>query len=362
MFRRHGVGRLDTLLVELSRDPTMLLWLDNNENHNGAINENFGRELLELFSMGVGNYTEQDIKEASRAFTGWTLGNAEYMAVRAAKDSIWPYGRIAWHFDYRQSDHDDGEKTFLGETGPLNGEDIIEIICRQEATARFIARHLYDFFVADEAPVPHWPYTPPVDPDAIEMLVGAYFDSDHDIGSMLRAMFKSDYFKAAQFAHVKCPAELVVGTLRLSGELVEPDLEMFENANLVEYMGQMLLNPPSVEGWHEGVEWINTGALVDRVNFAANRMSNVESPGVRAIINRLANQNGGHFTPELLVDRCLDLMGPMTVSDKTRTALVEHLARDGDLTLEGHKRGDASEKVVGKLLGLISSTREYQLA
>jgi hypothetical protein len=117
-----------------------------------------------------------------------------------------------------------------------------------------------------------------------------------------------------------------------------------------------------VEGWHEGVEWINTGALVDRVNFAANRMSNVESPGVRAIIDRLANQNGGHFTPELLVDRCLDLMGPMTVSEETRTALVENLAPDGELSLEGHERGDASEKVVGKVLGLISSTREYPLA
>jgi uncharacterized protein (DUF1800 family) len=362
MFRRLGAGRLDTLLVELSRDPAMLLWLDNNENHNGAINENFGRELLELFSMGVGNYSEEDIKEASRAFTGWTLGNAEYMAARAAKDSIWPYGRIAWHFDFRQSDHDDGEKTFLGETGRLDGEDIIEIICRQEATARFIARHLYDFFVADEAPVPHWPYTPPVDPDAIDMLVAAYFDSDHDVGAMLRSMFKSDYFKAARFAHVKCPAELVVDTLRLTGEVVEPDLGMVDIANLVEYMGQMLLNPPSVEGWHEGVEWINTGALVDRVNFAATHMSNVDNPGVRDIINRIAGQNGEPLTPELLVDRCLDLMGPMTVSKKTRTALVDNLALDGDLSLEGHERGDASERVVGKLLGLIASTREYQLA
>jgi uncharacterized protein (DUF1800 family) len=97
MFRRYGLGRFDTLLVELSKDPAMLIWLDNNTNHKGAINENYGRELLELFSMGIGNYTEQDIKECSRAFTGWTLGNAEYMAMRASKDSIWPYGRIAWH-------------------------------------------------------------------------------------------------------------------------------------------------------------------------------------------------------------------------------------------------------------------------
>ena len=101
MFRIHGLGRFDTILIELSKDPAMLLWLDNNENHNGHINENYGRELLELFSMGIGNYTEDDIKEASRAFTGWTLGNVEYMAMRAMKDSIWPYSRIAWHYQYR---------------------------------------------------------------------------------------------------------------------------------------------------------------------------------------------------------------------------------------------------------------------
>jgi uncharacterized protein (DUF1800 family) len=119
MFRRNGLGRFDTLLLELSKDPAMLLWLDNNDNHKTAINENYGRELLELFSMGIGHYTEQDIKECARAFTGWTLKNAEYMAVRASKDSIWPYGRINWHVEYRDWDHDDGEKTFLGESGPF---------------------------------------------------------------------------------------------------------------------------------------------------------------------------------------------------------------------------------------------------
>ena len=106
--------------MELSKDPAMLIWLDNQDNHDGAINENFGRELLELFSMGVGNYSEEDIKEASRAFTGWTLDNAEYMAIRAMKDSIWPYGRISWHFGYRPEDHDNGNKKFLDEAGNLN--------------------------------------------------------------------------------------------------------------------------------------------------------------------------------------------------------------------------------------------------
>ena len=174
MFRRYGMGSFKDLLVELARDPAMIMWLDNHDNHKGAINENFGRELLELFSMGVGNYSEDDIKEASRAFTGWTIGNLEYMALRAERDSIWPYGRISWHFEFDEEDHDDGEKEFLGQKGNFDGEEIVEIICRQPATARFIARHMYHFFVADEPPVPQWPYVEPQDPEAIEALTNAY--------------------------------------------------------------------------------------------------------------------------------------------------------------------------------------------
>src|SRR5918998_204221 len=150
LFRRNCLGNFRTILVELSRDPAMIIWLDNNANHKGAPNENYGRELLELFSMGIGNYTEQDIKECARAFTGWTLKNAEYMAMRASKDSIWPYGRINWHFEYRDWDHDSGEKTFMGQRGHFNGEDIIDIIVPQQATARFVCQRLFQFFAADE--------------------------------------------------------------------------------------------------------------------------------------------------------------------------------------------------------------------
>ena len=255
MFRRLGLGRFDDLLLELARDPAMIVWLDNQYNHNGAINENWGRELLELFSMGIGNFSEDDIKEASRAFTGWTLGNAEYMALRMEKDSVWPYSCISWHFDYREWDHDDGEKTFLGETGNFNGDDIVEIICKQPATAQFIARHIYDFFVADEAPVPQWPYTPPRDPVAVEYLANVYFESDHNIGEMLRACFNSDFFKDAQFERVKCPAELVVGTPKAERSDHTPVRLGFGSRQGGKLHGQALLAPPSVEGWHEGVEW-----------------------------------------------------------------------------------------------------------
>ena len=126
------------------------MWLDNQDNHKGSINENYGREILELFSMGVGNYSEEDIKECSRAFTGWRVVNPDYMSIKMRNNTARPYGYIAWQFEYDDADHDHDDKTFLGETGDFNGEDVVAIICRQEATARFIARHLYHFFVADE--------------------------------------------------------------------------------------------------------------------------------------------------------------------------------------------------------------------
>ena len=158
MLRDNGLGSYRDLLVELSKDPAMIFWLDNNYNHKDQPNENWGRELLELFSMGQGNYTEKDVFECSRAFTGWTIG---------AKLPRSPNGRFLWSFLYDPEDHDDGEKEFLGHRGRFNGEDIIEIIVRQPATARFIGRHLYNFFVADEVQVPAWLDVPPRDSVAI---------------------------------------------------------------------------------------------------------------------------------------------------------------------------------------------------
>lgn len=356
MFRRSGLGSFRELLLELSRDPAMLLWLDNNENHNGAINENFGRELLELFSMGIGNYSEEDVKEGSRAFTGWTLGNAEYMAIRAYKDSIWPYSRIAWHFQYREQDHDNGEKTFLGETGNFNGEDIIDIIVKQEATARFISTRLFQFFAADE-----------VTEDgekAIAEMMQSYFDSGYEIRAVLRTLFNSAYFKSdgVRYARVKGPVELIVGAMRLAGSYRSPTLGIEKITNHSFFMGQGLLNPPTVEGWHEGSEWIDSGSLVERVNFVAQEMGNTARPGVRDIIDRLSASNGSTLTPDELVDRCLDLVGPITVSDSTRATLVGFAERQGNLDLKDHQPGDEAEQRVGNMLRLVAASREFQLA
>jgi uncharacterized protein (DUF1800 family) len=356
MFRRYGLGRFDTLLLELSKDPAMLLWLDNNDNHKDAINENYGRELLELFSMGIGHYTEQDIKECARAFTGWTLKNAEYMAMRASKDSIWPYGRINWHFEYRDWDHDSGEKTFLGQRGNFNGEEIIAIIAPQQATARFVCQRLFQFFAADEID--------DAGEQVIEAMMQTYFDSGYEIRAVLRTLFHSDYFRSeqARYARVKGPVELLVGAVRLAGSYQKPTLGANQLAYQALYMGQGLLAPPTVEGWHEGVEWIDSGALVERVNFAARELGDVSRPGVRAIIERLAAEDGGVLTPEQLVDRCLDLVGPISVDDDTRTALINLAAANGDLDLRQHQAGDDAEKRVGNMLRMIASTREFQLA
>ena len=356
MFRRNGLGRFDDLLLEISRDPAMLVWLDNNDNHGSAINENYGRELLELFSMGIGNYTEDDIKECARAFTGWTLGNAEYMAVRAQKDSIWPYGRIAWHFDYREQDHDHGEKTFLGETGHFNGDDIINIIAKQDATADFICTRLFQFFAADEVTAEGQ--------QTIAAMKETYFESGYRIKDVLRTLFNSAYFKSgeARFARVKGPVELVVGAIRMAGSYQTPTLGIEKVSNNMLYMGQGLLQPPTVEGWHEGVEWIDSGSLVERVNFAAKELANTASPGVRAIIDRLAASTDGVLSPAQFADACVDLIGPITVADDTRAVLVDYAARQGDLDLRNHQPGDDSEQRVGDLLRLIAATREFQLA
>ena len=360
MFRSHGAESLSALLLELSRDPAMILWLDNNDNHSGAINENFGRELLELFSMGVGNYSEQDIKECARAFTGWTLANTKYTEVLARRNSIWPYGKIAWRYEYKPEDHDDGEKEFLGEKGRFNGEDIIDIICRQEATARFIARHMYHFFVADEPPVAQWPYKPPRDSEAIEQLTRTYFDSDYDIRSMLRVLFNSEFFRSEEswYAKIKSPAELVAGVLRLTGEFQNPRREILDRNYQMGYMGQQLLNPPTVEGWHQGLEWIDTGTLVERLNFATQQLGNVENPGVEAMIEEIANNGYETGSPEGLVDACLDQLGAISVSEETHSALVDFAARKGGLDrAEGEVRSRVAE-----LFQVVTAAPEFQRA
>ena len=353
MFREHGLGSYHNLLVELAKNPAMLFWLDNNESHKDAPNENWGRELLELFPMGVGNYSEKDVFECSRAFTGWTVSR---------KIPRFPYGRFYWDFEYDPEDHDDSEKVFLGHRGNFNGEDIIDIVVRQPATARFIARHLYNFFVADEAQVPAWQHTPPRDPAAIEIIEKAFVTSGYDMRSTMRALFNSEFFKgeSVRWAKVKSPVELVVGTLRLVGDWQTPRPGIQAVADECEYMGQELLNPPSVEGWHTGAEWIDSGALVSRINYAADRLSNTDLPGIQSIIGRIRPK--GAMSPAELVDSCLDLIGPLDVSEGTRIEMMSTAEQQGEVRWDTEQASTASARRVGDMLALIAASREFQFA
>ena len=354
-FRRLGMGNFKDLLMFLASDPCMIYYLDNQENHKNAVNENFGRELLELFSLGVGmdgkhNYTEDDVKACARAFTGWHL---------APSIPIFPYGRTPFKFRYDPGDHDDGEKTFLGETGRWNGHDIVEIICKQPAAARFLSRKLYDWFVADEPPVPVWMMSEPQDMEAIGVLEKAYFDSGYEIKAMLRALFTSDFFKEAQFAKVKSPADMVVGIVRMVQDFTGLQDGLRDVFFEIKYMGMELLNPPTVEGWHMGSEWINSGSLIDRINFASKMLGDTELPGVRSMIDRLMTQ-GETLSPGQFVDGCLDLVGPMTVDDETRQELVDHAASGGELRHATELERAEFTQRASEMFQLIAGTSEFQ--
>jgi uncharacterized protein (DUF1800 family) len=179
---------------------------------------------------------------------------------------------------------------------------------------------LYTYFVAD---------TP--DQAAIDELAGVYAQSKYDIRAMLRSLFMSDYFRsqAAYYAKVKNPAEHVVGIMRLVEDFTFPKHGIRDIALECRYMGQDLMNPPSVEGWHVGKEWIDTGILVERINFAAAQVGDIDKPGVRKIAARLRAM--GELTPEALVDACVDLMGPLQIRDETRSALVDFASKGGNL-------------------------------
>ncbi len=350
LFRNHGLGNYRDLLVQVAQNPAMIFWLDNNENHKRTPNENWGRELLELFSLGVGHYTETDVFECARAFTGWTI---------TAKIPRAPLHRFNWHFEFRSEEHDYGQKTFLGHTGNFDGGDIIDIILHQPACPRFIARHLYNFFVGDEPQVPAWSVEPPRDPEAIDLLAETFVESGYEIRPVLRTIFNSDFFKESMYQKVKSPVEVVVGTLKLTGDLQGPNPRLAAMGQEPAYMGQSLHDPPSVEGWHTGREWINSGSVVKRINFVVDRVSDTELPGVQSIVSRVSSGDEA-MTPAAFVDRCLEFIGPVEVSDQTREELISHAEDEGPVSWASDEEYETSSRRVGDMLSLIAATTEYQ--
>ncbi len=262
------------------------------------------------------------------------------------------FGDYWWEFEYRPHDHDDGEKLFLGRRGRFSGEDVIDIIASNPATARFIARKLYSFFVSDEP-----------NQGAIEILANSYLRHDGQLRSVLRTLFNSDFFKAEQvrYAKIKSPVELVVGLMRLVDDYTSPKPKLHLIATACTRMGQELYNPPSVEGWHVGSEWLDSGSLIERVNFAAEQVADVTKPGVRRIVERLMAM-GPRLSPEGLVDNCLELAGPVRLAPAKRDSLITYVQRRGEVLCgDEEERQEFVSRVAG-LLRLIVAEPEFQFA
>ena len=262
-------------------------------------------------------------------------------------------GRWDWEFKFVPEDHDYSEKEFLGHKGNFDGEEIVDIILSKRSTAEFIARHLYSFFVADEPQVPAWSVTPPKDPKAIKFLADSLLESDYHMETVLRKLFNSDFFKSQLFERVKNPTEVVVGTLRLVGNPELPTPEIMEQASQIAYMGQDLLNPPSVEGWHNGIEWINSGTLMKRTNFVSELISDTSRPGVVDLLERLKKVDANAAS---LVDESLNLLGPLEVSEITRTELINHVESLGSFDWSNNS---GLQRTI-ELFQLIVATKEYQ--
>ena len=238
LFHARGKGSLRDLLRGVATDPAMLVYLDAGQNVRGNPNENFAREILELFTLGPGNYTEADIREAARAFTGWT------------------HDPHTLSFVVNADQHDTDPKTFLGHTGNFDGYDIIDLILQQPATARFLAGKMYRYFVRDRG-----------GEAVVDALANAYRESDYDTAGLLRTIFLSrDFYAPASVGSlIKSPVQMVVGTYRKLGLAELPGVPDFHETT--ERLGQRLFEPPNVAGWAGGRAWITSATLLDRGNF-----------------------------------------------------------------------------------------------
>lgn len=203
--------------------------------------------------------------------------------------------------------------------------------------------------------MPAWQSVPPKDPDLIKALEDEYFRSGYEIRSMLRVLFNSNSFKNARFAKVKSPAEVVCGTIRLVGDFTTPNPRFYDPALEIGYMGQDLMNPPTVEGWHTGKEWIDSGTLVERINFAAGEMGKVDSSGIKPIIERIRSA-GETISAENLVNKCLEMLGGYELMEENQHLLVEHAETAASMNTKTEEFAQS----VGQILQLIVSTQEYQ--
>lgn len=312
IFRRNATGSFSTLLEETSKDPAMLYWLDNHLNIAGKPNENFAREVMELFTLGIGNYSEEDVQEAARAFTGWT-----YQKRRNAKapDEIPNKTR----FVFVQSDHDNGSKTVLGKTGSLDGDQVLDILCANGQTARFVTTKLWKWFVSDET-----------DPVVIDKYASIFRKSNLDIKALLRAIMEGPefYSEKSMVRLYKNPIDFTVATLRQlgvggaplknekTGEVNKGPFVLTKQA--CTRMGMELLSPPDVAGWSIGPNWITSATMVERIRWSDRlfgKPGGRGNPGLNYPIFGLLSDR----TPEGLVDKLVSVFDAKLPAEKITT-------------------------------------------
>ncbi len=305
LLRNHALGKFAPMLLEMARDAAMLQWLDCTANRKAHPNENYAREVMELFTLGRGNYSEKDIREAARAFTGTFVQNDKFKAV--------------------PSQHDDGEKTVFGKTGRFRGDDIAGILLEQKACAEFLCKKLFRQFVS-EVDVPS--------AELLAPLADAYRKADYDVKVPLTMILKSKLFHdpAMRRKRVKSPIEFVIGSIR-SLEVLKPTVSTDGLADVTGRMGQSLFTPPSVAGWEGGPAWINTTTTLARTNFALGLL------GKDGLF-------GGRFDPKALARK----------GDKDEAGFfVDLLVQDAfDAKVRGKIKGDEAAT-------LVLTSPEYQL-
>jgi hypothetical protein len=326
LLRAHALGKFEPLVRAIGRDPAMVVWLDSNRSTKGHPNENYARELMELFTLGVGNYTERDIQEAARAFTGWGIGGGQ--------------------FAFNASLHDDGMKTVLGQTGPFDGDEIVAILLRQPAAPRFLAGKLYQEFVSELPP----------SAALLAPLAKQLAESEYDVAACLRTIFRSQIFYSqhAYRQKVKGPVQYVVGLLlSLDGRAQLPDL-----AVAMRGLGQALFAPPNVKGWDGGTAWLNTATLLARHNLAWKLVKGKEVKNFQIDLAELAQKHGGKTIDEQ-IDFLAVLLLQEELSPEARNQLLEfgHKASSGD-----QPQDDSSNPALREIAHAMLTMPAYQLA
>jgi uncharacterized protein (DUF1800 family) len=365
-LRNHALDQFDNLLLRVAQDPAMLLWLDGVTNVRGKPNENFARELQELFTMGITdvvtgepNYNEQDVKEIARAFTGW-----KFFHPRIDPN---PFN---YQFIIIDSEHDNTLKTIYSGTpsaltGNLDGADVVARICARRATARYLVKKLFEFLVyplGDTA----------TDKATIEKFADVYLASNHSIKELVRAIFTSDEFfsQRARFALVKSPVELILGPIRMLGARYNPGTSAREGASnntlaaVSIFLGQDLFNPPDVAGWKLNLGWINTSTLLNRFTYAdlltINRTRDLNAPGLwlpHEQVRSFAKKNS-----KKTVKKLLSVLGPLELDGEMISVLRSYLESDDQGNTVGFVMDDLSlDKKVRGLIHLIMCLSEFQL-